>query len=203
MSHNYTLEQRRFIEKNYAGIKTADLTEMFNATFGTELTRNQIRTYLKNHKLHNGVVCRFPKGHIPANKGKKMSAAAYSLAAPTMFKKGHIPANHKPVGSERIDKKQGYHLIKTAEPNVWRLKHVILWEKYNGQVPKGYKVVFANQDRDDIRIDNLILVSDAQMAVVNKRRMVYPNADLTKASLSLANLLIGISKKKKGARNND
>ena len=119
-----------------------------------------------------------------------------------MFKKGHIPANHKPVGSERVDAKDGYHLIKVAEPNVWRLKHVVLWEQHNGPVPKGFKVIFANQNRDDIRIENLLLASDAQMAVVNKRKLLHSDADITKASLSLASLLICVSKKsKKGKKN--
>ena len=202
MAHNYTEEQREFINQNYPGIKTAELAQKFNARFGTSLSRNQIKSYLSNHDLHNGVVCRFEKGHVPANKGKKMSADVYARAAATMFKKGHIPANHKPVGSERVDAKDGYHLIKVAEPNVWRLKHVVLWEQHNGPVPRGFKVIFANQNRDDIRIENLLLASDAQMAVVNKRKLLHSDADITKASLSLASLLICVSKKsKKGKKN--
>lgn len=197
MAHNYTPEEREFIERSYLGRKSADLAQMFNAEFGTDLSRGQIKAYLTNHNLRNGVVCRFPKGHVPANKGKKMSAEVYARASATMFKKGHVPVNHKPVGSERIDSKDGYHLVKVAEPNKWRLKHVILWEQHNGPVPKGHKIVFANQNKDDIRIDNLILASDAQMAVVNKRRLLNSNRDLTEAAFSLASLLIGISKKSK------
>ena len=197
---DYTAEQRAFLEENYLGVKTRDLAQMFNDRFGTERTRDQIKSYLTNHNLHNGVVCQFPKGHIPANKGKKMNPEVYARIKATMFQKGHRPANYKPIGSERVDK-DGYHLVKVAEPNIWRAKHVILWEKYNGPVPKGQKVVFANQNHDDIRIENLLIVSAAQLCVVNKRRMVYPDAELTKASLSLANLLIGISKRKrKGTR---
>ena len=71
MAHNYTQEQREFIEKNYPGIKTPVLAQMFNERFGTDLSRQQIKSYLTNHGLHNGVVCRFEKGHVPANKGKK------------------------------------------------------------------------------------------------------------------------------------
>lgn len=118
MEHKYTKEEREFIERNYLGIKSGDLAQMFNAEFGSDLSRGQIKAYLTNHKLSNGVVCRFSKGHIPANKGKKMSAENYAKCAPTMFRKGHIPANKKPIGSERIDCKDGYHLVKVAEPNV-------------------------------------------------------------------------------------
>lgn len=31
-----------------------------------------------------------------------------------------FPSNHKPVGSERIDSKDGYVLIKVAEPRTWK-----------------------------------------------------------------------------------
>lgn len=201
MAHNYTPEEREFIKRNYLGIKSGDLAQMFNAEFGTDLSRGQIKSYLTNHNLCNGVVCRFSKGHVPANKGKKMSAEVYARASATMFKKGHIPVSHRPVGSERIERKDGYRLVKVAEPNKWRLKHVLLWEQHNGPVPKGHKIVFANQNKNDIRIDNLILVSDAQMAVVNKRRLLNSDKDLTKAAFSLASLLIGISKKSKKKQN--
>lgn len=197
MAHKYTKEEREFIERNYLGIKSGDLAQMFNAEFGSDLSRNSIKAYLKNHNLHNGVVCRFPKGHIPENKGKKMSAENYAKCAPTMFRKGHIPANKKPIGSERINCKDGYHLVKVAEPNVWRLKHVVLWEKYNGPVPKGHMIVFANQNKDDIRIDNLLLVSKAEICVANRKKLLHPDRELVAAAFCLSKLLVAVSKSKK------
>lgn len=197
MAHNYTPEEREFIERNYLGIKSGDLAQMFNAEFGTDLSRGQIKSYLTNHNLCNGVVCRFSKGHVPANKGKKMSAEVYARASATMFKKGHVPVNHKPVGSERINSKDGYHLVKVAEPNVWRLKHVVLWEKYNGPVPKGHMIVFANQNKDDIRIDNLLLVSKAEICVANRKKLLHPDRELVAAAFCLSKLLVAASKSKK------
>lgn len=197
MAHNYTPEEREFIERNYLGRKSADLAQMFNAEFGTDLSRGQIKAYLTNHNLRNGVVCRFSKGHVPANKGKKMSAEVYARASATMFKKGHIPVNHKPVGSERIDSKDGYHLVKVAEPNKWRLKHVLLWEQHNGPVPKGHKIVFANQNKDDIRIDNLILASNTEICVTNRKKLLHPDRELVVAAFCLSKLLVAVSKSKK------
>jgi hypothetical protein len=43
----------------------------------------------------NGKAFRYPKGHLPANKGKKMSAEVYEKAKHTFFQKGHIPVNAK------------------------------------------------------------------------------------------------------------
>lgn len=48
--------------------------------------------------LEVGKNSRFPKGHTPANKGKKMEPETYQKCKPTMFKKGQLPANTKHFG---------------------------------------------------------------------------------------------------------
>ena len=40
----------------------------------------------------------------------------------------------------------GYLKIKIAEPNVWRFKHIIEWEKYHGEVPEGMLISFKDGD---------------------------------------------------------
>ena len=52
----------------------------------------------------NNIASRFKKGHIPANKGSKMSPEIYARCAGTMFKKGHISNNKRDVGSERVNR---------------------------------------------------------------------------------------------------
>lgn len=193
----YTQEQKDFLFANYKGITTSELAKMFNARFGTDKSRDKIKSFLTNHKLKNGVVCRFPKGHVPANKGKKGYCHPDSIK--TQFKKGHIPVNHRPVGSERVDAKQGYLLVKVAEPNVWKPKHIVVWEKENGPIPKGYKLLFADQDRKNVSIDNLVLVSFGQMAVLNKRKLIGNSPECNKSSVILASLLMKIFQKQKKA----
>ena len=122
----------------------------------------------------NTIAARFPKGHIPGNKGKKMSPEVYSKVAKTMFKKGRTPHNHREVGSERINK-DGYIEIKVAEPNRWKPKHRIVWEQAHGAIPKGYNVQFKNHNTLDCRIENLYLISKAdQMAKENSFYAKYP-----------------------------
>ena len=124
MKFKYSDKHAAFILKNYMGITTTELTVLFNRKFHTNITRNQIKGYLTNHKLQNGVVKRFEKGHIPANKGKK------GLIGPnrTSFKKGQPAINFRPLGSERVNI-YGYIKIKTANPNYWELKHKKIYEK--------------------------------------------------------------------------
>ena len=196
MAHNYTAEERAFIERNYFGITTSELTDKLNAHFGADFKRNQIKSYLTNHHLSNGVVRRFKKNHVPANKGKKMSAEVYAKAKATMFQKGHSPHNHRPVGSERLDR-DGYRYVKIAEPNKWRMKHVLEWERVHGPVPHGHKLLFIDQNRNNTCIDNLVLVSAAQMAVLNKNKILVPDRDCNRSSLILADLLSKISQRSK------
>ena len=122
----------------------------------------------------NAVAHRFKKGSVPPNKGKKMSPEVYEKVKETMFKKGNSPVNHREVGSERINV-DGYIEIKVAEPNVWRLKHRIIWEQHNGVIPAGYNVQFKNRNTQDCRIENLYIISKAeQMRTENSLVARYP-----------------------------
>ena len=122
----------------------------------------------------NAVAHRFKKGSVPPNKGKKMSPEVYEKVKETMFKKGNSPINHREVGSERINV-DGYIEIKVAEPNRWKLKHRIIWEQVNGEIPKGYNVQFKNHNRQDCRIENLYLICRAdQIAKENSYWAKYP-----------------------------
>ena len=122
----------------------------------------------------NAVAHRFKKGSVPPNKGKKMSPEVYEKVKETMFKKGNSPVNHREVGSERINV-DGYIETKVAEPNVWRLKHRIIWEQYNGVIPAGYNVQFKNRNTQDCRIENLYIISKSeQMRTENSLVARYP-----------------------------
>ena len=137
------------------------------------LERNRLAGKLgTNHP--NAVAHRFKKGSVPPNKGKKMSPEVYEKVKETMFKKGHSPVNHREVGSERINV-DGYIEIKVAEPNRWKLKHRIIWEQVNGEIPKGYNVQFKNHNPQDCRIENLYLICRAdQIRTENSLVAKYP-----------------------------
>jgi hypothetical protein len=152
MAFKYLEEHKNFILKKHQGITTMELTELFNNEFKTNITCSQIRCYLTNHKLKNGVVKRFKKGHTPINKGTK------GLTGPnkTSFKKGYTPKNYKPVGSERITK-DGYIQIKTADPNTWELKQKVIYEKEFGKIPEGHALFFLDQNKLNVSLDNLVL----------------------------------------------
>lgn len=195
-------EMHQFMIDNASGLSNIALTELVNTHFGTSLALKQIKTYKKNHHISSGLDGRFEKGTIPANKGVKMPKEVYAKASGTMFKKGHMPANHKPVGSERIDIKDGYILVKTKEPKTWRLKHRIMWEQHYGSIPKGKCLIFLNGDKKDVRIDNLVLIDRKVNIRINQTGLRYEDPDSTKAAINVAELLsaIGEARRRKKRR---
>ncbi|APH22398.1 HNH endonuclease [Clostridium botulinum] len=193
MAYQYTKEQIKFITKNVKGRSNRELTEMFNNNFGLDLKISQIKSFKKNHKLDSGLDGRFKPGHIPFNKGIK---GVYAKGCEkTWFKKGSTPINHRPVGSERITV-DGYTEIKVEEPNKWRLKQQLIWEKCNGPVPKGYVVIFGDGNQHNFNPDNLILVSRQQLLILNRNKLIQKDADLTRTAIIIADLHQKISQRK-------
>lgn len=120
----------------------------------------------------------FSKGHRPANKGRKqteyMSAEQIEKTKATRFRKGHIPKNHKPVGYERVNR-DGYIEVKTAEPNVFKLKHRLVWIEHNGSIPHGCNIQFRDGNRQNISINNLYMITRSeQLKTENSLHARYP-----------------------------
>ena len=201
----FPAEIREFIKANVKGKYNVELTELVNNKFRTNYTVGQIGSYKTNNRISSDLTGHFKTGHIPDNKGKKMPKEVYEKCKKTMFKKGNTPQNHRSVGSERFTK-DGYTEIKTAEPNIWQLKQVFLWEQYNGSAPKGHKIIFLDGNKENIVIENLALISDAELCELNCRLKVkseYP--EITKAGIAVAKVKCAIRNKKniKRGKNNN
>ena len=140
-------------------------------------------------EMNNGC---FKKEHIPFNKGKKrkewMSEEREKMCEKTQFKKGNVPKNKKPIGVERINV-DGYIEIKVAEKRRWALKHRIVYEQAYGKIPKGYVVVFADGNKLNLELDNLILVSRNELCRMNQNKLFTSDKELTKSGLALVKLM--------------
>lgn len=194
--HKYTDEERMFFEEYVSGHSYREIQQEFIKRFGWEITISQVNAYIGNHKLNTGRTGRFVKGQIPPNKGKKMSPEIYEKCKGTMFKKGNIPPNHRPVGSERTTK-DGYIEIKIREPNKWMLKHRYLWEQVHGKIPDKHILIFRDNNKTNITLDNLLLISQSQNAVINHTGLSNTIDEAKDAAANYANLSNLISKKRK------
>lgn len=96
-----------------------------------------------------GLSCRFPKGHVPANKGLRRPGWSSGRMAETQFKKGRSPEkarNYRPLGSLRIiygNLERKVSDDQTVYPaRRWRPVHRLVWEAAHGPVPPGHICVF-------------------------------------------------------------
>lgn len=190
--HRYSEEQKEFIITNNYGKYSKELAEMFNQHFNTNITAKEIAYFRRNNKLNSGLTGQFKKGNVPHNKGKKqieyMSQEAIEKTKETRFKKGNKPKNYRPVGSERITK-DGYIEVKVADPNKWETKNKIIYKQYFGDIPEGHKVIYADGNKLNNDINNLILVSDNEELIMNKYKLRTENIELTKTGYLIAKVI--------------
>lgn len=193
--HRYSEEQKKFIIDNYYGKYSKELADIFNKRFNTNITAKEIKNYRENHKLNSGLTGRFEKGHVTHNKGKKqteyMSKEAIEKTKATRFKKGNIPQNHRDIGEERISK-DGYIYIKVRDGCLndnWELKHRYIYKQHYGEIPNGYNVMFADKNKRNFDIDNLILVSKSEDLIMNNNKLLFSNKELTKTGHLIAKVI--------------
>lgn len=167
--------------------------------------RKRLREYAKTHP--NIKKSQFQKGHTPWITGRKVTPHPNSVK--TQFKKGQNTGkdhpNWLPIGSERITK-DGYLQIKVNDDmpfyKRWKLYHHILWEEANGPIPKGHSVVFKvgtlSSVKEDIKLENLELISNAELMRRNTIHRYPP--ELVQVMQTLGRLDKQIQKKE---RNNE
>lgn len=185
-------EQAKWFKENVVGRSYREMGEMVTKELGVPMTEDQVKAYMARYHLQNGRDGRIKPGNVPPNKGKKGQGGW----PPTQFKKGQAPTNYRPVGSERIDT-DGYVWVKTEDPKKWRMKHVLNWEKERGAVPQGHALLFADGNKQNTDIENLILISRAQLAVLNHQRLLQKDKTLNETAILTADLILGITAAKR------
>jgi len=188
--HKFTEKQREFIEENAVGLKTIALTDLVNTRFGIDLNKNQVRAFKKNNNIKSGLNCQYKKGHVPYTKEKPGTRGWKE----SQFKKGHQPHNHHPVGTERISG-DGYVDIKIADPNVWKGKHILTWEKHNGPVPEGKLIIFGDKNNRNFDINNLLLVTRGELATLNRYSLIKNDTEITKVGINIVKVKHAISRR--------
>ena len=197
----YTDDIINFLREIAPGKTYKEIVEIFNKKYDLEMTVKKLSSLLGRKKIKTGTTGCFRKGFIPWNKGKK----GYMGANKTSFKKGNKPKNWRPVGSERIDD-EGYTLIKVSNEGGmlkrWALKHRVVWEQHHKKkIPKGSVIIFADGNKNNLNIENLICVTRNELKVLNKCRLISSVPELTKTGLNVVKLktkLAEIRKEKKG-----
>ena len=190
-----TKEEKDFFAEYVPGHTYKEIQTEFYKRFNKSLTSNQVAGYIKRNGLNTGTDGRLKKGQTAHNKGIKGWYAKGMER--NWFKKGNIPQKYKPVGSERISK-DGYIEIKVKDPNKWQAKHRYVWEKENGEIPKGMLLIFKDNNKLNIDLDNLMLISKAENAVINRAGDSVFTGQTKEVIVNLARLKCATGKAKKG-----
>lgn len=116
----------------------------------------------------------FKVGDEPWNKGKLGWSA--SGTEKTRWVKGQPGRNWKPVGSIsiRADKNKTLRrFVKVAEPNLWQLYAVHIWEQANGKVPDGKVLHHVDHDALNDVLSNLTPLTRAEHLAVHRQPRLF------------------------------
>lgn len=186
-------EMMDYVKKNANGIGNQELANRCNELFGISITTQQMRNFKRNHGISSGLTGRFEKGHIPANKGKKMQSHPNSKK--TQFKKGNIPHNHVDVGTLRHTT-DGYLVRKIGEPDQWELEARIIYEREKGKIPEGKIITYLDGNKNNVSIENLALITCDVNLELNRKQHRFQDPELTKSGIIAAQLAVDIRKRK-------
>jgi hypothetical protein len=95
----------------------------------------------------------FAAGHAPWNVGMR----GLHVSPATEFKPGNRPHTWQPVGTISIRGDHGAPraFVKVAEPNVWKMRAVLVWEEHHGALPAGHVVHHEDRDTLNDSLENL------------------------------------------------
>jgi hypothetical protein len=190
--HKWTQEEKEYLASIVKGSSYNEIAKKMRDKFNYDFTDYQIKGAIARYNLKTGTMGHFRKGSTPWNKGLK----GYMGPNKTSFKKGTIPPNQVPVGTESLTK-GGYIKVKIADPNKWELKHRLIYMQHHGEIPKDCNVIFADTNIYNFDIDNLILVSKAEMLIMNNNKLICKDKELTKVGANIAKVLVKVSDIKK------
>ena len=203
----YTKEVIDYVIQNHKGKSLIELTYEVNEKFNLNVDKVSIGNLKSRLRIKQGIKLEyarndgcFKKGNLSHNKGKKwddyLTKEQQDRARTTCFKKGHKSANAVDIGTEKIKYSKGddigYWNVKVCDGKGhrnWVPKHRLIYEKEYGPIPDGYKVIFADGNRENFDIDNLVLVSSSEELILNRRKLLTDDKEITKTGVLIAKVI--------------
>lgn len=171
MIRHYTKKEDQFLYNNYLILPSCTMSRMLKRSKSSARQRMK----LLGIKVPDELIEQFKKqshfkvGTPASNKGLKQSqymcAASIEKISKSWFKPGTNPSNTKHDGAicirgDKLGNK--YQFIRLSAAN-WIPLHRHIWIEINGSIPKDLKLVFKDGDTLNCSIDNLELVTAAEL----------------------------------------
>jgi hypothetical protein len=158
-----------------------EIIALFNARFNTGFTPLQIKRLCNRSgiKAAEGD----EKGVYNVYKGHKVGTeAVFSKRDRIVFVKiSDVEISDKPIG------------CVTNSAGTWREKHFVIWEAVNGPIPEEHIVIFADRNKANFDIGNLLLVSKREFGCMAGNGLLSDIAEKTRVGLAIAKQMLAIS----------
>lgn len=168
MKNKYTKEFEDFVRDNISKYTKKDFIVLLEKTFKIKISKDALKSFLKRHNIENRYID---------------------------YKENMIRSAQKhPIGAERMTK-DGI-LIKIAQPNVWRRKARVMYERYhNCKLSDNDYILFLNQDRNDFSKENLYKSTNQEQCYLHNWGTFSTNPRLTEIGILSARLTIKAKEK--------
>ena len=133
--HKYTEEQDEWLKQNVDNYSYTTMEKMFNNKFNT---------------------------NINAPSLQRRCVEVLKINTLKRYQKKFCETHSAPIGYETYN--DGYIYVKIKDKikgkkNNWKAKHRYVWENHYGAIPKGYRIVFSDNNPMNCDISNLDCVS--------------------------------------------
>lgn len=189
----WTRAERKLLREYYAWIPTKEIAEDLGRGLTTVYQQAAKLGLVKSEEYlaspdacrlrrgdNVGAAHRYPKGHVPANKGLRRPGFAPGRMRETQWKKGQCGWNWRPVGALRTC--AGYLYRKIADKRRvpwtrnWVLEHRRIWEKKHGcRINwRTHALVFQDGDPTHVKLGNLELITRKELRYRNSIHCLPP-----------------------------
>ena len=174
------------IEKHYPYTDEQDkwLIENNNKYSNYDEVANAFNTVFKTNKTGRGIQCHCIR-ILKLNSNRQG------------YNKGHCTHNKLNIGDESINNSTGYIYVKINDTGIknkdFISKQQYLGQKYNDtELPKGWMVVFLNQDKNDFSKENLYAISRQVNAIMCSNKWFTESREHTLTAIKWCELFYAL-----------
>ena len=169
--HRYTDQERDFLRQNHDGCSGyQELTDRFNARFGTSLKVITVRDY-----------CHKRLGLKGMNNAGQYLKGSKSRDLPIGTIRKSQTGTYIKIGNEDT------HLSGYKPPN-WMPYQQYLYEQAYGPIQQGEYIMFLDGNTENFDLDNLAVINRRISVRMAQNRWYTENAEVTKAGLMCVRL---------------
>ena len=163
MRNKYTKEFEDFFKDNISKYTKEDFISLLENKYKIKMSKDALKSYIRRHNVK--------ERYVDYKEYMVRGTAKHSIGAERMTKDGII--------------------VKVAQPNVWRRKSRVMYEKYhNCKLSYDDYILFLNGDRNDFSKENLFKSTNQEKCYLHNWGTSSKNKELTKTGILSARLYI-------------